>query len=472
MNWILNYIFIIGRGDGNMRKITHVSRYRILPFALALLISILVSGCNSSIEVNEEHEANITKEAEEAVEVKTTIETEETQDRDTPTQENSNTIKIYISADRTVSKSSGISIEQGVRTALDEIQYKIHGQDIEVVILDHRGSSPRAKQHLDEYLSDDQALVIFSGLHSPPILEHRDFINENEILLLDPWAAAGPITRYPSEQNWIFRLSIDDTKAGHVIVNHLLSEGYEKPYLILEDTGWGRSNHSTMSTALNDVDKQAIGVSWFNWSIGINQAKYILREANETGADSIIFVGNSPEGKVFAKAMSELSEDQRLPIRSHWGITGGDFPEVINAEIRKTIDIEFLQTRFSFLNIEGNQDAIDVLARVKRLYPEQIKTAQDIEAPTGFIHSYDLTKIMISALNQVDENTTVIEKRSQLRKSLEELEQPVQGLLKTYEKPFSTFSENNLDAHEALGQEDLIMAYYGENNEIILDEDH
>ncbi len=33
-------------------------------------------------------------------------------------------VKIYISADRTGTKASGISIEQGIRTALSEIDYK------------------------------------------------------------------------------------------------------------------------------------------------------------------------------------------------------------------------------------------------------------------------------------------------------------------------------------------------------------
>ena len=90
-------------------------------------------------------------------------------------------IRIYISADRTGAKESGISIEQGIRTALSEVDNKLLGVDVELIILDHRGSTPRSKLHLEQYLQDESALVLFSGLHSPPLLASREFINKNKI---------------------------------------------------------------------------------------------------------------------------------------------------------------------------------------------------------------------------------------------------------------------------------------------------
>jgi len=123
-------------------------------------------------------------------------------------------LKIYIDADRTGAAESGISIEQGVRAGLASYGNQLNGRDVEVVIRDHQGSTPRSKRHLNEFLKDKDALLVVSGLHSPPLLANRDFINENKILTLDPWTAAGPITRPLTEENWIFRLSVDDTKAG------------------------------------------------------------------------------------------------------------------------------------------------------------------------------------------------------------------------------------------------------------------
>ena len=183
---------------------------------------------------------------------------------------------------------------------------------------------------MEGFLADNNALLIFSGLHSPPLLAHKTFINNNQILVLNPWAAAGPITRSADNNNWIFRLSIDDSNAGTFISKHALNEGFKKPFLLLEDTGWGRSNQNTMVKALAANKVKPKGIEWFNWGIGINHAKILLRKAKSSGADVIFFVGNANEGKSFAKAMLALEDNLQLPIRSHWGITGGDFAEVIN----------------------------------------------------------------------------------------------------------------------------------------------
>ena len=54
-------------------------------------------------------------------------------------------------------------------------------------------------------------------------------------------------------------------------------------------------------------------------------ARRILRELKEQGADCVVLVANSAEGAVWVQAMAALEPDMRLPIISHWGITGGDF---------------------------------------------------------------------------------------------------------------------------------------------------
>ncbi len=58
--------------------------------------------------------------------------------------------------------------------------------------------------------------------------------------------------------------------------------------------------------------------------------------------------------------------------------------------------------------------------------------------------------------------------RDKLRLAFENIKNPIRGLVKTYEYPFSSFSKNSTDAHEALGIVDFVMASYGRDDEIIL----
>lgn len=375
-------------------------------------------------------------------------------------------LTIYYSADRTGAKSSGNSIEMGMRVALSEVGNVVNGDTIHIKVLDHRGSTPRFTQHCKQFLTDSTAFVMVGGLHSPPIIKNRDFINKNRILMLVPWAAAGLITRYPSSENWIFRLSIDDTKAGELITRHAIDkEKFTKPALLLEETGWGRSNLKTMTNALKKRGILNPLVEWFNWNLGIHQAKVILRKIKQSGADVVFFVGNTNEGKVIMQAMISLPEEERLPIRSHWGITGGDFPVIIGPEERKKIDLQFIQSSYSFCSVKQNPFSKSVMKTIVDMYPDIDECCQ-LKAPVGFIHSYDLTRILINALKEAPREGSIASYRDHIRLQLEQLSSPVEGLVKVYNRPFSVWSEENQDAHEALSIEDWSMARYTEENTI------
>lgn len=378
-------------------------------------------------------------------------------------------IKLYLDADQTGAKTSGFSIKQGIAVALSEIDNHIHGYDIELVICDHRGNTRRSRTHLEEFLKDPEALAIFSGMHSPPVLGNRDFINGNNILMLVPWAAAGPITRYPSADNWIFRLSVDDSKAGYVISDYAVERyGIRKPALLLEKTGWGASNRKTMLKALERKGLKPATIVSFYWNLDANSARIFLRKIVDSGADAIFLVANAPEAKVIMTELAALPEEQLLPVFSHWGITGGDFTEVFTHDMRQKVPLFFIQTDFSFFSDSASPLPLKVLQEAQKLYPETIKTALDIKAPAGFIHAYDSTKILIAAIDQAGLSGDIKQDRLNIKNALESLQSPVEGLIKTYNHPFGVFAEDDTDAHEALSEEDFVMARYGSKNEIIL----
>lgn len=374
---------------------------------------------------------------------------------------------IYLDADFTGTKNATLSIQQGINVALAEENNRIEGYQFEIIAKDHKGSSLRSKRNLESFIDDDHALLIFSGLHSPPLLVNKKFINNNHILVLNPWAAAGPITRTIDNNNWIFRLSIDDSNAGSFISKQALKEGFSKPFLFLEDTGWGRSNKNTMEKTLAANNIKPKGIEWFNWGLGINHAKLLLRTAKLSGADVIFFVGNANEGKTFAKAMLALNNELQLPIRSHWGITGGDFAKVINSDARKQLDLQFIQTKFSFITQPQSLFGRKVFSQAKAMYPE-IETAKNIKAQTGFVHAYDLTKLLISAIKQSGLTGDKQRDISAIKLALEHLKEPVQGLIKNYKMPYSPYTVNNSNAHEALSEADYVMGYYQADNSVKL----
>ena len=377
---------------------------------------------------------------------------------------NQPTLNIYLDADFTTMKAAAQAIELGINTALSEEGHQINGYQIKLVKKNHRGNSRRSAKHLKQYIDDDNAIAVFGGLHSPPLLSNKAFINQHQILTLVPWAAAGPITRSDDNENWIFRLSIDDSNAGKFIINQALNQGFKRPYLLLENTGWGHANLKKMSQILQESNVKTIGVKRFNWGLNNSQARLLLHDIVAAKPDVVVFVGNAPEGIIFAKQLAALNSG--IAMRSHWGITGGDFANKVTIKERNTIDLQFIQTKFSFISSSQTEKSRQVFNTLKQI--SSIRTPQDIPATTGFIHAYDLTRIFISALKQIPLTENKASNQRLLHQALENLKEPVNGLIKSYDTPFSTYFVTQPNAHEALNDKDYRMGFYDNNNAVQL----
>tara|TARA_B110001452_G_scaffold47479_1_gene36279 strand:+ start:263 stop:1441 length:1179 start_codon:yes stop_codon:yes gene_type:complete len=377
---------------------------------------------------------------------------------------NQPTLNIYLDADFTTMKAAAQAIELGINTALSEEDNQINGYQIELIKKNHRGNSRRSAKHLKQYIEDDSAIAVFGGLHSPPLLSNKAFINQHQILTLVPWAAAGPITRSDNSDNWIFRLSIDDSNAGKFIISQSLNQGFKRPYLLLENTGWGHSNLKKMSQMLQESNVKTIGVKRFNWGLNNSQARLLLHDIVAAKPDVVVFVGNAPEGIIFAKQLAALNPG--IAMRSHWGITGGEFANQVTITERNIIDLQFIQTKFSFISSSQTKKSRQVFNMLKQI--SSISTPQDITATTGFIHAYDLTRVFISALKQIQLTENIASNRRLLHQALENLKEPVKGLIKSYDKPFSPYSSMKPNAHEALTDEDYRMGFYDDNNAVQL----
>jgi len=373
---------------------------------------------------------------------------------------NSETVKIYVDADMSHLKAAGESIVLGLNAALAQSENKLGGHDVEVVVLDHRRNSRRSTKNIQQAAADPQTLCIIGGVHSPCILANRELINQSKIPFLVPWAAAGPITRAPIEQeNWIFRCSLDDSIAAGYLVEHAIKQrGGKRPFLLLEDTAWGHTNEAGLAVALEKHGRRPAGIALFPWSLTEAAANDYAQRVFNSGADSVILVANSPEGAQLCNALA--SSPKKLQITSHWGIIAGDFPTEVNHQNRSTLDIHFIHTRFSFLSYPNDARGLKALKFAK------LETASQLPAPVGFIHAYDLGLLLTAAADQAQHIGDPQADRLALRKALENLSNPVEGLVKNYRTPFSSYSSTRPDAHEALNSDDFSMAYFREDGQV------
>lgn len=377
-------------------------------------------------------------------------------------------IEFWLDVDSSNNVNSALAIEKGIRLALDEVNYKVNGKEVRLLVKNHHGNVLRSLTTFKNFQRSKNALVMFGGVHSPPYIKNREFINNNKLLTMVIWAAGGPITRAKSEDNWIFRVSVDDNLAGSFLVEQALNKKHCKNVgLLLENTPWGNSNKINMLKQLVKHPNVKYAVQSFNWGVTKQAAISLLTNFHNQNVQCLITVGNGDDISTIVNATLLLPEEARMPIISHWGITTSNFHEKVPHSSRTQADISFLQTCFSFNN-KLSKDSSALLERIKKLYPT-IKSGKDIHSPVGVIHGYDATKIVIKAIEQMKWGDNILENRQRLKNALEHLTHQVNGLVKQYKRPFSVYHpRKNPRAHEALNQKDFCMAKYGKDNEIII----
>jgi C4-dicarboxylate-binding protein DctP len=361
---------------------------------------------------------------------------------------NEDEIIVGLDADMTLgSAPSGLSIKRGMELAVREINQQggILGKKIHIMVRDHSGISARGIGNMKYFATVKNLVAVMGGLHSPVALSELDIIHREKIIYLDPWAAATPIVDNGRHPNHVFRVSVRDEYAGSFLVKEALQE-YQHIALLLENTGWGRSNHKAMTVALAEKKLTPVAVEWFNWGEGDMTLQ--LARIENSGAEVILLVANAPEGINIIKSM--VKHSKRIPVISHWGITGGYFWENVNREL-ESVNLKFLQT-FSFMTPK-NEKTKEIIRKYFEAY--HVNTWREIVAPVGTAHAYDLVHLLAKAINQAGTLD-----RPAIRDALEKIES-YEGLVKKYTPPFTP------QRHDALDQNDFIMAGYGSDGRIV-----
>lgn len=360
-----------------------------------------------------------------------------------------NEIIVGLDADLTGgSARSGLSIKRGMELAANEINLNggVLGKNIRILSRDHSGVSARGIDNISHFSKIKNLVAVVGGLHSPVVLSELENIHKEKIIYLVPWAAATPIIENGYKPNFVFRVSVRDEFAGSVLVKEALKKGKSKIALLLENTGWGRSNQKAMTDALKAEKKEPAIVEWFNW--GEKDLTPQLKRIEASKAEIILLVANAPEGKTILKTM--YRDSIFLPIISHWGITGGSFGKELSEELSK-IPFEFLQT-YSFLTSKSTKNQ-KLIQKYSDLY--HITHPKEIIAPVGTAHAYDLVYLLAKAIK----NTQHLD-RPAIRDALENIKS-YKGLVKHYKPPFRP------NHHDALNSNDLFLAKYDKQGNVI-----
>jgi len=333
---------------------------------------------------------------------------------------------------------SGEAIRRGLIVAIDEINARggvLGGRKIELVVRDEEGNPAKGVTAARDVIEREKAVVVFGGLHSPVGLAMLPVFHELKVPYVGTWAAATNITRNGRQPNFMFRVSANDDLVDKFLVRHATQVlGAKRPGVILENTPWGASNQEGLTKWLAQARREAAGFEKFNWNDS-DMSPQLLR-LRSGGADAVIMVANAPEGAQVVKSKAKIG--WTVPTVSHWGISGGRFPELAGDLAESVI---FVQT-YSFFG-KQSEAGERVIAALRARF--QLKGPEDILAPVGTANAYDAMHLVSLAIDKAGEADG-----ARIRDALEQLGEH-RGLIKTYRRPFTP------DEHDALNENDYIL---------------
>jgi branched-chain amino acid transport system substrate-binding protein len=349
--------------------------------------------------------------------------------------------------------TSAEAIRQGMQIAIEEINAAggvLGGRPLALVERANHSVPARSIENVKEMAAMPDLVAVFCGRFSPTVLEVLPTIHDAGLPLLAPWSAADAIVDNGRSPNFVFRLSLRDSWAVRSLLRDVQARGLRRVGMLLLNTSWGRSSLKAAEAQVLESGGRLriVATRWFNW----NDASFLdaYQDLRRDGAEAIVLVANANEAAILVREVASLPPGERLPILSHWGITGGELPELAGPALRE-VDLSVVQT-FSFV---GNADprAVRVVAAHRRLFGSA--GPRGIRAPVGVAHAYDLTHLLARAIQRAGSTD-----RAAIRGALEGLG-PYTGLIKSYPRPFTAAR------HEALSPEDVFIARYAADGAIV-----
>ena len=334
-------------------------------------------------------------------------------------------IKIGLSGPFTGGSSSmGVSMRDGVKLAVDEINKAggVLGRQIALVERDDEAKNELGVQIAQELVNKENVVASVGFINTGVALAAQRFFQEAEIPVFNNVATGSVIAKQfvapEHKANYVFRNAANDTIQSAMIADEAVKrQGFKKPAILADSTNYGQLGKTDLTTALAKSGITPVATEKFN--IGDTDMTSQLLKAKEAGADVILTYAIGPELAQIANGMAKLG--WKVPMIGSWTLSMASFidtagPNGDGAMMPQTfIQMPTTPKRKAF--IEAYQKAYNV---------------DRIPSPVSAAQGYDSIYLLAAAIKQAGGTDG-----RKIREALENLNEKVEGVVTTYDKPFS-----------------------------------
>jgi branched-chain amino acid transport system substrate-binding protein len=320
------------------------------------------------------------------------------------------------------SSPMGVSMRDGAKLAVTEINAKggVLGRKIEMIERDDEAKNERGVQIAQELINKEKVVATVGYINSGVSLASQRFYQEAKIPVMNNVATATTITKQFADQpeNYVFRNSANDTIQSAMIVEEAIGRRkYTKVAILADSTNYGQLGREDLEKALKAKGITPVAIEKYNIK-DVDMTPQLLK-SKEAGAEVVITYGIGPELAQIANGMIKLG--WKVPMMGSWTLSMGNF--IDNAG--KNADGALMpQTFIQEPNTPKRKSFIDA-------YQKAYKVTR-IPSPVSAAQGYDSVYLLAAAIKQA--GTT---EGPKVLAALEDLKDPVEGVVTTYNKPFT-----------------------------------
>ena len=337
------------------------------------------------------------------------------------------------------SASMGVSMRDGVRLAAKEINAAggINGNKIILVERDDEAKNERGVQIAQELINNEKVVATLGYINTGVALASQRFYQDAKIPVMNNVATGTLITKqFPNApENYVFRNAAPDIIQAPMIAKEAVEKrGLKKVAILADSTNYGQLGREDLEKALKGYGVTPVATEKFN--IGDVDMTSQLLKAKNAGADVVLTYAIGPELAQIANGMAKLG--WKKPIIGSWTLSMASFIDTAGKNGNgATMPETFIQNPPT-----TPKRKVFVETYLKEFKPKNGIIASPVSAAQG----YDSVYLLAAAIKQA--NST---EGPKILAALENLNAPVDGVVMTYNKPFSKAD------HEAIKAKDVVM---------------
>ena len=343
----------------------------------------------------------------------------------------------------------GVSMRDGAKLAIQEINaaggIDVGGKKMKITVIER-----------DDEAKNDRGALIAQELSAMPDLSgvigtvntgvavagDKYYQDKGITKLITPAAGSLSMTQWSKagvKDLSIFRFAADDSIQASMVVQEAVRRGYTKVALLHDSTNYGVSGRDDLLAQIQKQGNKVQVVATEKFNIGDKDMTAQLAKSKLAGAQAILIWGIGPELAAVANGMGKIG--MKEPLIGGWTLSMSNFIDNAgkngNGTMMPQTFIEEPITPKAKSFIDGYRKAYKV---------------ERIPSPVSAAQGYDAVYVFAAAVKQAQTTDT-----RKIKDALEDLKEPVPGVIAIWNHPYSKWNPADVNTHEAFTSRQVVM---------------